>query len=186
MIKKLIMNMFAKRQTEESKFSHYSGTVEELIALVVAHMSDAKPGYTDGVLEVPVPADGFYSAVCSLRPDDKITGVYESRRKDEDPRLSLGVVNGEKSPAKSVSVILYSSILLVADGDNNLPAEEGNYEIISINASETEGAEPINPETLMHNHFGSDGGTTTGLSDAEFTAKLKESFTYWKTRMMKA
>ena len=43
---------------------------------------------------------------------------------------------------------------------------------------------PINPMTLMHNHFGSDGGTDTHLSDKDFVIMLREGFEFWKDKAM--
>ena len=80
--------------------------------------------------------------------------------------------------------MLYASDVLADDGDNELPPEEGNWEIISINASPSEDEVPINPMTLMHNHFGSDGGTDTNLSDKEFVKMLSEGFEFWKDKAM--
>ena len=64
--------------------------------------------------------------------------------------------------------------------------EEGNWEIISINASPIEGSSgtPITPETLMYNHFGGDGGTDTKLSDKEFVKMLRDSFEFWKDKVL--
>jgi hypothetical protein len=36
----------------------------------------------------------------------------------------------------------------------------------------------------MHNHFGSDGGTSTGLSDEEFVSMLRESFEFWQDKAL--
>ena len=74
-------------------------------------------------------------------------------------------------------------MVLAEDGDNELPAKEGNFEIISINASPS-ALEPINPDCLMANHFGADGGTNTQMSDASFVAALRESFEFWQDKAM--
>jgi len=39
---------------------------------------------------------------------------------------------------------------------------------------------------LMHNHFGSDGGTRTNLSDEQFVAMLKDSFIFWSDKALAA
>lgn len=81
-------------------------------------------------------------------------------------------------------MVCYSSIALAENGSNELPAVKGNYEIVSLNASPKEGDMPISPGVLMANHFGFDGGTTTGMSDAEFVAQLRESVLWWKDKAM--
>jgi hypothetical protein len=42
--------------------------------------------------------------------------------------------------------------------------------------------EPMKPGTLMHNHFGSDGGTSTQMSPEAFEKLLRKGFEYWKDK----
>ena len=183
------MNSFANRQTADSRFSHYTGTTEELIELVAANFDNAKPAYRDGVILVPVDPGtdtipGFYSGVTLLNAGDTLSGAFEARREGEEPRKAV-VANGrEKLPAKSVEIVLYASTVLAEDGSNEMDAVEGNWEIVSINANPFEGEMPIDPLVLMHNHFGSDGGTDTNLSDEDFVAMLRNSFQFWKDKAM--
>jgi len=134
------------------------------------------------VILVPVDPEGFLSGICQLEDGDKLTGEFKPRREGETPRKSITAVGREKMPAKSVEIVLYASTVLAEDGDNELPDIQGNWEIISINASPEEGEMPIDPYTLMFNHFGCDGGTATNLSDSEFVAMLREGFLWWKDK----
>jgi hypothetical protein len=181
---KIIANSFVTRQTPESSFSHYDGDFESLARLVEENIfENRQQGYRDGVVLVDVPSDGFYSGIVQLQSGDNLKGDFSSRRDGEEPRKHI-VTEGEKLPAKSVQIVLYASTVLTEDGDNELPPQEGNWEIISINASPSEDEVPINPMTLMHNHFGSDGGTDTNLSDKEFVKILSEGFEFWKDKAM--
>lgn len=188
------VNSFVLRQTPESEFSHYEGgpgcedTWEALRDLVKEAFEAGahRPGYRDGVVLVSVEPHGFFSSVVRLTEGDVFSGSYKARRPGEEPRKSVGVVGAQKMPAKAVEVVLYASTVLAEGGDNELPAEEGNWEIISVNANPVVGTMPIEPGVLMHNHFGSDGGTATGLSDADFVAMLRESFLFWKDKGMVA
>ena len=180
--KHVIANDFVKRQTPTSRFSHYTGTWEELELLVVRHWETAKQGYRKGVILVEVPAGRFYSSVVELSEGDELVGSFTPRRKGEDPRKVLTVRSGNKTPAAKVELVLYTSNVLVEDEDNMLPPEDGNWEIVSINASPVAGEMPIHPMVLMHNHFGSSGGTLTNLPDAAFVAMLRESFEFWKDK----
>ena len=60
----------------------------------------------------------------------------------------------------------------------------GNWEVVSINANPFDEQMPIDPNVLMHNHFGSEGGTDTNLSDEDFVAMLRTSFEFWKDKAM--
>jgi len=203
------VNSFVKRQTSDSRFSYFIGTWEELAYMAEEYLENAKPGYREGVILVPVPPRGFadeahadpssvltgslqnntipafYSGVRLLAEDDALVGKFEARREGEGPRkvvTAIGAYN--KMPARSVDLVLYSSIVLAEDGSNELPPEEGNWEIISVNANPFDGEMPIAPDTLMHNHFGSSGGTKTHLSDEEFVEMLRVSFDFWKDKVL--
>jgi len=173
------------RQTPDSDFSHFEGSVDELIELVRENFDQAKPGYRDGVLVVPVPPQHFYSAVTVLEAGDKLVGEYKSRQEGETPRIEMRVERPDwlgKPEAKSVDIILYSHDTLAEDDDAETDAD---WEIIAINAFPDEETDaPINPITLMHNHFGSDGGTKTNMSPEEFEAALEKSFKYWTNKAM--
>ena len=50
----------------------------------------------------------------------------------------------------------------------------------------TDHDEPMHPDTMLHNYFGSDGGTDMKQSPEEFLAGLGKSVLYWKNRAMLA
>lgn len=172
------VNGFARRQTAESKFSHFTGTWEDLAALVEAHCAKATPGYRDGVLEVPVPAERFFSGVVELTPETPLRAIFAARRKGEDAYLQIEALGGEKLPAKSVQVILYRHDVL---GDDATPGTEAVWEIVSINARATEGPEPLTPMAMARNFLQLPGGTK-----AEYTAdEFARSIVYWSSRAMR-
>jgi hypothetical protein len=181
---KIIANEFVKRQTNDSRFSHFKGTWNEIIDMVYQCWANRQPSYRDGVTTVDVPVKGFYSGVVILESGDELSGGFESRQAGENPRKFIIVKGRKKLPAESVDIILYSSKVLAENGDNELEPEDGNWEIISINASPIKNKMPIDPIVLMHNHFNSDGGTTTQMSDSEFVEILRNSFMCWKDKAM--
>jgi hypothetical protein len=194
---KIIANTFVKRQTPESSFSHYDGDFESVARLTKDNIFENRyEGYREGVVLVTVPPENFYSGIVQLESGDTLKGEFSPRRDGEEPRKHivahcrtrqdafLETSGCVKLPAKSVQIVLYASTVLAEDGDNELPPQEGNWEIISINASPLPSEVPINPMTLMHNHFGSDGGTDTHLSDKDFVIMLREGFEFWKDKAM--
>jgi hypothetical protein len=74
----IIANKFVKRQTPESRFSHYAGTWDELTQSVWWQWHTHRTGYREGVALVTVEPDRFYSGVVCLAPGDELTGGYES------------------------------------------------------------------------------------------------------------
>lgn len=185
------INPFVYRQKPDSHYSYYKGYWANLLLLVQRWADDGllSDGYKDGVKIVHVPTgfiDDFCSPVVELKPGMIFDGEYKARRKGEHPRKSFVVcpLERERMPTLSVEIVLYSSILLSEDDDNHEDPVPGNWEIVSINANPFEGKAPMGPDTLMHNHFGSDGGTATNMSDEEFVAELRKCFVFWKDKAM--
>lgn len=179
----IAVSPFVRRQTPESRFSHFAGTWEDLLAMVEANFDRAVPGYRSDVCLVPVDPKGFFSGTVLLQDGDKFAGVYAPRQPGEQPRKQTGVVGGQKIPAKRVQIVLYAHAVLAENDEQSCDAD---WEIISVNATPTDEDEPMPVGTLLHNHFhvagSNDGGTTTGMSDAEFIAALRKSFDYWKDK----
>tara|TARA_Y100000310_G_scaffold255259_1_gene262600 strand:+ start:108 stop:761 length:654 start_codon:yes stop_codon:yes gene_type:complete len=180
------INTFVKRQTPESTFSHCARTwdkVQEEIADNIA-ADKFKDGHRDGIILVDLMPHNIMSGVTRLTSGMNLAGVYEARRDGETPRIHIYALGVMKNQAKSAYAVMYSSTLLSEDQSNELDPVEGNWELVSINSAcdECDTGPPIEPTTLMHNHFGSDGGTETKLSDSEFVEQLRESFDWWKNR----
>ena len=185
----IVLNSFVRRQTIDSPFAHWMIPDEELIERTLAGFEQAEQGYREGVLVVPIDPSSIFTAMVTLEEGDELVGAFVARVPGEQPRKKTykkADENWTKPEAAAVDVILYASSTLAEDGDNDLPSEDGNWEIVSVNARPTVEKEPINPGTLMFNHFhvegSNDGGTTTGMSDAEFVAALRESVAYWKDK----
>jgi len=177
------VNSFVKRQTPDSRFSHFDGGWDDVVAKVVANWKNRKPGYRDGVVLVPVHPKGFHSCVVEMIAGMPLKATYEPRVEGEKPRLHVGLdvkdYGSVKTPAVAVDIVVYSSATLAEDGGNELDPADGNWEIISINARLSEDEEPMNPSTLMANFFHDDGGTETNMTDSAFVTSLRKSRAYW-------
>ncbi len=177
------INSFVRRQTAESPFSYWTCSDEELLRRIRKGWENRKPGYRDGVVLVPIDPEGCFSGIVQLKAGDKLVGEFSARKEGEEPRKHTYAVDAQKMPAKSCYVVLYRHDVL-AEGKENETEKE--WEMVSFNASPTEGEPPINPGTLMANHFQLSGGTATRMTDSEFVAALKESVLYWKDKAMVA
>jgi len=171
------INDFVRRQTADSEFSHYEGNLEDLLKMAADNFHKAKRAYRDGVINIPVPAEGFFSPVVKLEEGQELTGKYVARREGETPRINIRV-KGKKTPAIAVELDFYRKDVL-AEGDE--ATTDADWELVNFRAMAFEN-EPINPGVLMHNHFGSDGGTATNMTPAEFEKQLRESFEFWKDK----
>lgn len=187
----IILSDFAKRQNAESRFSHFNGTTEDLISRVELSLLDSIPGYREGVLRVPLKdVDGFFSSTVTLKEGDQFTGTYAPRKPGEAPRKQIGVVGGQKMPAKRVEVILYHRDVLAEGGENTSQADgtHAEWEIVSINATPTLESEPMTVGTLLANHLheagSNDGGTSTGMTDEDLVKALRTSYLYWRDKAM--
>jgi hypothetical protein len=173
----------AKRQTEDSRFSHFEGTWEELVSLcdeAYDTLTDRLPGYRDGVVRLVVPPARFKTGIVQLEEDQALFGVFTSREPGEEPRKVLHA-RGAKKPAQYVEVIIYRDDVL-RESPGYEPASE--WEIISINASPETTPVPIPVGALLANHYGLSGGTATNLTAEEFEATLRQSVMYWKDKAL--
>ncbi|MCP4243494.1 MAG: DUF3228 family protein [bacterium] len=175
---------FVRRQTRQSPFSHFDGSFEQVVELAKAALAEGTwqtSAKTDNVLEVRVPAEGFYSAMVKVEAGAVGEAVFEQRAGATEPEAPAWQVRvpGKKLAAKQVTLILYSSANL-GEKHATLPLVEGNWELVSINAELFDEHAPIMPDALMRNHFGWPGGTAMGLTDEEFVGALKRSVAHWR------
>lgn len=177
-------NPFVRRQTANSRFSHWTLTDGQVLHLCQDFWEARKPGYREGVCLVPVPPEGFFTNVVTLQAGDKLKGGYEPRIEGEEPRKFVTIDRGpgnlaeSKPPAAAVDIILYHKDVLAEDGEQ----AEFEWNIISINANPTTDDVPIDPETLIANHLHLSGGTRTGMTDEVFVEQLSKSVAYWKNK----
>ncbi len=174
----IAINPFAKRQTANSEFSHFTGTWEELLAIVNKYWHKGVPGFRPGVVRVPVPPDGFFSGVVTLTPETKLTTQFAARRTSEQPFLQSFASVDQKQPAKFVEIIVYSHGTLKESDDATDP--NADYEIVSINASESHEPTPPTPVAMARNLLGLAGGSKTTYTADEFA----KSIIFWSTHAM--
>lgn len=173
---KIAVNPFCKRQTPESKYSHFDGSWDELVRLVEDHFIDSNLG----VVAVDVPAENFFSGVTKLSEESRLEAQFAARREGEEPYVQVTAIGGMKVPASSVKVIVYSHEAL-ANGDD--ASCDADWEIVSINASATarDGeAEPPTPVAMARNFLEMAGGTKREYTAEEFA----RSIIFWSQHAM--
>lgn len=174
------INAFVRRQTEESKFSHFNGGLEAVRKLALDLIQDhSTPGYRDGVVLISVPnCLGFFSGVVEVTPETELRATFGARRDGELPYVSVEAVGATKLPAKHVDLVLYRRDVLLEDGDASTECE---WELISINARPTKEPEPLTPMAMARNLLKLEGGT-----EADYTAEqFAQAILYWSTRAMR-
>lgn len=177
----IAINPFVRRQTEVSRFSHFDGGDDELLRRVLFRFEAARPGYRDGVLLVPIDPNGFWSTTIVLQEGDRLAGVFESRIQGEDPRKTVYATGRPKQAATATDVVLYRADVLRRGEEQSSDAE---WEIIAFLARCSVEPEPMDPTTLMANHFEISGGTPTNMSAEEFVATLRTSFLFWRDKAL--
>lgn len=170
---KIAVNTFALRQTPESAYSHFDGGWEKLVGLVEENFDRGKQGYKEGVLLVPLPPEGFWSSTVPVGPETLLRPVFSARRDGEAKYLEVRTV-GQKSPAQFVFVVLYSKAVLGEEATT-----DAEWEVVSVNARETEEEEPMDPMTMARNFLVLPGGTKGDFSAEQFA----RSIVYWSTRV---
>lgn len=155
---------------------------EDTLLLAVETFWPARvSGYREGVVLVPISVRNIKSSVVELTPETEIVTKFESRVPGETPRKRTVALVDELPSAGAVNVVLYRADVLAEDDDQTSYAE---WEVVTVLASMGKEAEPMNPGTLMANHFKADGGTSTKMSPEQFEAALRESYNFWKSHMI--
>ena len=164
---------FVTRQTIGSRFTHFSGTWKDLEELTELYFEDAKPGYKEGILLVPVPALNFFKHG-AYTVGKTYHAIFEPRCEGEDPIMQIHN-DDKKVPCEYVDIILYHRDVLDEDDNRSTICE---WEIISINGKETNIEEPIHPIAMARNQLHLTGGTK-----AEYTAEeFAKAILYWNKR----
>lgn len=183
----VVVNPFVQRQTKDSQFSYFDGPWSELIERVASPL-EVRPGYKDGVLEVDVSPDGFYSGVVKLEGGEALVSRFAPRERampGEFSALSTVCLDGKKMPAAVATVILYHRSIL---DESQRAGLVGEWHVISINARVTEGPEPPHPLTMYRNwRAGQKHPDGVGGTPADYTVEeIMEALGYWKDKVMVA
>ena len=165
----------------------------DFLDLVKGNIHNYELGYRDGVITVRVPVDNFRTKRIQLQKGNRLYGEFNKRSFDRNEVIGRKLLYPADELKvdiipKRVDIVLYNSIVLGEDGDNSISPERNNWEIISILTSLDRGiVEPLQPETLLYNHFNKDidngGGTNTEWDCNKFEEKMKESFLYWRDKI---
>lgn len=174
---KIIISPFSKSRDQAA----CTRPLEDLLPEITANLHLAKPGYRDGVILVPISAEGFTGQIRTLEAGDTFTGSYKSRQEGETPRKEIRV-SGTPDKLAAVDVVLYHRDTL-AEGDENSDLT-ADYEVVTFLTKISDEEQPMPPETLMANHFLDSGGTSTRMTDSEFTEALRKSYAFWRGRAL--
>jgi hypothetical protein len=181
-MKTVVCNSFVKRQTPESRFSHFDGTWDELCKLVEEYLGVATPGYRDGVILVSVPPEQFASGVVEVTSDTVLVATFKARSPNEEPFIDVVALRAvPKLRARHVDVVLYRHDVLDSDATRDANgAPVATWEIISVNARPTDAPEPMQPMAMARNFLGLPGGTQADYTAEEFARAIA----YWSKRAM--
>lgn len=174
---------FVKRQTAESEFSYFDGEWAEVERRALAHFGEAKQGYRDGVVLVPVCPVGFFSAVAPITDEIEFVTVFEQRRKGEKP-YKKSIAYGNKVPAKMVNIILYRKDVLEEDETDRESLTGADWEIVSVNCSPYDYDLPMTPSAMARNQL-ADTPEGAGGTKADYTGEeFAKAITFWNTHTL--
>ena len=157
--------------------------IKRLAKIASKDPKNVYPGYRDGVLLIKLPDSvTFVSRTIKLTPGDILTTAYIPRVPGEEPRkiaaISLRFDDPRITPAKSTYVVLYHKDVLAEDNER----VEDDWVIVANLTSVTNEPEPLDPDTLICNHFHFSGGTNTGWNAAQFQDGLRLSYAFWRDK----
>lgn len=155
--------------------------LQEKLEEIQNNFSQAKPGYREGVILVPINPADFIGQIRTLQDGDIFNGTYKPRQAGETPRKEIRVL-GNPDPLVAVDVVLYHRDTL-AEGNENSDLS-ADYEVVTFLTKISTEEQPMPPETLIANFFLDSGGTDTRMNDSEFVAALKRSHKFWRGRAL--
>lgn len=196
-MKSIACNPFVFRQTEDSRYSYFAGSFDELVDLVEQYFFLAVNASPDGLRKkVTLPVEvchRFFSSVCLLDEHSLLEAVFAARAPRELPFVQFSVVDGEKTEAKHVDIILYHESVLQPEEKVYTPegavepvVVENEWQIISINARGTVEEEPLTPQAMARNEAARLGlPEGIGGTPASYTPEqYMRSILYWSVRAM--
>jgi hypothetical protein len=174
---------FVKRQTKDSKFTHYQGDWIDLSKKTAEEFKKGNyiKGYRDGVFIVHMPL-----AESSLFLTYNEYPMFEGMRIDaqwgktpgrehEPAKLQLNILE-PKIPCRYVDIIIYAKEVLLEDKDEITGAD---FDIVSINGRISREAPPMDPMTLVRNWLHLEGGTEMKeVTNEEMLTLLCDSILY--------
>ncbi len=181
------ISQFVRRQTPDSKFSHFEGSWELLRGCVEFNFANAKPGYRDGVVLVPLnpndtcapwSTEHFFSGIVKVEEGTELTARLVRRRPDEEQFIENLARSRTKLPGKTVDIVCYRKDVLLEEKDAVVTGAD--WDVISVNVSPEEGPMPMDPITMMRNFLVLKGGTKATYTAEEFARSIH----YWSTRAM--
>jgi hypothetical protein len=194
-IKETAVNVFSRRHTPDSPLSHSTlehEKVAELLRVATSIRDGYEPdNYDSGgrAIVATLPSEyneHFFSGVAIVEEGEEVLEGFRSRVEGELPRPYREVIRTQKPSAKAVELIFYNSKALALTGSNELPIDDANWELVSINAyPDTNNTfPPIQPYALKANYYGLDGGTPTNYTEEDFLDLLTVSEAYWHNKAM--
>ena len=165
------INEFYRRQTVGSKYSHFSGTEEQLLQAIEQHFPLRKEGRRKGAHNVPLPGRlgkniRFYTPILRAHPWMFLNAQCLSRSSNEIPLICATGV-GNKKKAVYAQAIVYSKDLLAELGEKSSGAD---FDLISIQASDVP-SQPDHPYDIAREIL--DGGKSYNPKE------IAEAIIYW-------
>jgi len=161
--------------TRHGSQSHFTGSWEELEALVRANQEDFEPGtgsVDNDVILVNVPTEGFSSSVIEINDANRhLVQEVETVRAEGEKPVVMKKIKAEKIPASYVQIVCYRADVLARDDNRTTDAE---WEIIAILA-QSDKVTPMHPTTMLRNTNHDTGGTFREYTQEQWD----EAYAYW-------
>lgn len=187
--------LIASRFPTATRFEFEKDVPSDFVgARLITHVRE--DGKVVKLVLAPEDATGFFSGVVRANDATMFKTVCAPRANalpGELPYIHSTALNGKKSPAVVVEVILYHVSAMEAKDLTYTPAgatepvvQDGEWQVVSVNARDTFEPEPQTPQAMARNmaaHFGlpeGEGGTPRLYTAEEFM----RSILYWSDRTM--
>jgi len=165
-------------------------TPEELVALAnqaLAAGLKLHEGYAPFCKHLFVPNHTATKAgVAKITPENEhlLRSGYEARRSDEKKVLTRWFEGVEAPRAEYLDIILYTRVQLAEEesgkpeDERDLPPEDCEYGIVSINGEPLPAETPMQPATMLRNALGkAEGGSGAALDNEAYDKSVE----FWET-----
>lgn len=174
---KVVISQFC--QSRDQQFCRKP--LNSLIPELLANFNQAREGYREGVVLVPLDSKNFIGTIRTLQEGDPLYGMFLPRVTGEIPRKQIKV-HGVADPVVAVDAVLYANAVLAETNEGSDPSAD--FEVVAILPKVSTEYQPMHPDTLMANHFHFDGngGTATRMTAEEFESAMRASYHFWRNR----
>lgn len=163
-----------REQTRGSRHSYFDGKISDVAIIAEQYLEAGTQGEKEGVLLVPVPAEGFFSGMVEMTTETHIVITFEPCSPGEAPFARFIAPSGPKLTAKGMVVLVLRHKSILSEFEGTM-ADGSDWLLTSFEAHATEEPAPLHPAQMARSVLGLYGVTPTGYTVEDYA----KSINFW-------